>query len=109
MTEGDATFPVEEIQKLATDIIGSVLGSSVYNQSEVSKWSSSIVSTTINKLTSRYKGYKFIVTCVLMQKTGAGLNTAASCYWDSSTDGSCLTRWENKTITAIVQVFGVAI
>lgn len=109
MTDCDATFPVEEIQTIATDIIGSELGSCVYNPSEVGKWSSSIVKDTIDRLTSRYKGYKFIVTCVLMQKTGAGLNTAASCYWDLTTDGSCLTRWENKTITAIVQVFGVAI
>lgn len=29
----------------------------------------------------------FSVTCVIMQKSGAGLHTASSCYWDSSTDG----------------------
>lgn len=27
------------------------------------------------------------VTCVIMQKNGAGLHTASSCFWDSSTDG----------------------
>lgn len=27
------------------------------------------------------------VTCVVMQKNGAGLHMASSCYWDSSTDG----------------------
>lgn len=28
------------------------------------------------------------VTCVIMQKNGAGLHTASSCFWDSSTDGT---------------------
>lgn len=32
-----------------------------------------------------------------MQKTGAGLQSASSCYWDNQTDGSCTVRWENKT------------
>lgn len=27
------------------------------------------------------------VTCILMQKAGAGLCTAATCYWDPKTDG----------------------
>lgn len=29
----------------------------------------------------------FAVTCAVMQKTGAGLHTANSCYWDTSMDG----------------------
>ncbi|CAN8018641.1 unnamed protein product [Ixodes persulcatus] len=27
------------------------------------------------------------VTCVIMEKNGAGLHTATSCYWDNTTDG----------------------
>ena len=30
------------------------------------------------------------VTCVIMQKNGAGLHTASSCYWDNQTDGQSL-------------------
>lgn len=29
------------------------------------------------------------VTCVIMQKNGAGLHTASSAWWDNSTDGAC--------------------
>lgn len=29
------------------------------------------------------------VTCMIMQKNGAGLHTASSCYWNNETDGSC--------------------
>ena len=53
--------------------------------------------------------FPFLVNCVVMQKTGAGLHTAMSCYWDNNTDGSCTIKWENKTMYCIVTVFGLAI
>ena len=28
-------------------------------------------------------------TCIIMQKSGAGLHTASACYWDSNTDRKC--------------------
>lgn len=31
--------------------------------------------------------FVFTVTCVIMQKNGAGLHTASSCFWDNTTDG----------------------
>ena len=34
------------------------------------------------------------VTSVVMQKNGAGLHTASSCYWDNTTDGKA---FFNKT------------
>lgn len=49
------------------------------------------------------------VTCMIMQKNGAGLHTASSCFWNNETDGSCTVRWENKTMYCIVSVFGLAI
>ncbi len=44
-----------------------------------------------------------------MQKNGAALTTANSCYWDTTIDGSCTIRWENRTTYCIVTVFGLAI
>uniref|UniRef100_A0A182T746 Uncharacterized protein n=1 Tax=Anopheles maculatus TaxID=74869 RepID=A0A182T746_9DIPT len=43
------------------------------------------------------------ITCMIMQKNGAGLHTASSCYWNNETDGSCTVRWENKTMYCIVE------
>ena len=53
--------------------------------------------------------FSFLVTCVIVQKNGAGVHTSSSCFWDNSTDGSCTVRWENKTMYCIVSVFGLAI
>jgi hypothetical protein len=56
----------------------------------------------------------FIMDCVsrccqTFCAAGAGLHTAASCFWDSSTDGSRTVRWENKTMWCITTVFGLAL
>lgn len=29
------------------------------------------------------------VTCIIMQKNGAGLHTASTCFWDTKSDGQC--------------------
>ena len=49
------------------------------------------------------------MSCVLLEKSGAGLRVASSCYWDQTTDGSCTVRWENQAIACIVNVFGLAV
>ena len=49
------------------------------------------------------------MTCIIMQRNGAGLHTASTCFWDTNTDGSCSVRWENDTMHAIVTVFALHI
>jgi dynein light chain Tctex-type 1 len=44
-----------------------------------------------------------------MQRVGAGLHLASSCYWDASTDGSATFRWENKSMYCVVSVFALAV
>jgi len=75
----------------------------------VSQWSSNIVEQSLKRLTALGKPFKYVVSVVILQKTGAGLHTASSCYWDNATDGSCTVRWENKTMYVISSVFGLAI
>ena len=48
------------------------------------------IESCIKKLKDLNKPFKYIVTAVLMQKNGAGLHTATSCYWDNTTDGAPL-------------------
>jgi hypothetical protein len=44
-----------------------------------------------------------------MQKNGAGLNTAATMFWDTIKDGKVVVNWSNKTMHALVTVYGVSI
>jgi dynein light chain Tctex-type 1 len=108
-TGEEATFVVDEVSNVIKESIESVIGGSTYQHSKMNQWTSNVVEQCLNQLSKLGKPFKYIVTCVIMQKNGAGLHTASSCYWDNTTDGSCTVRWENKTMYVIVSVFGLAI
>lgn len=105
----ETTFVIDEVKQIIQESVENVLGASSYQNNKVNQWTSSIVEQCLNQLTKLGKPFKYIVTSVIMQKNGAGLHTASSCYWDNTTDGSCTIRWENKSMYCIVTVFGLAI
>lgn len=83
--------------------------SATYTHSRVPQWTSDVIENCMGRLKGLNKPFKYIVTCAIMQKTGAGLHMASSCYWDNTSDGSYTTKWENKTMYCIVSVFGLAL
>ena len=104
-----ASFVVDEVSGIIKEAIETTIGGNSYLTTKISVWTNSIVESTLASLTKLQKSFKYIVTCVIMQKNGAGLTTASSCFWDKEMDGSCTVRWENKTIYCIVTVLGLAI
>merc|ERR1712039_131847 len=108
-TTEETQFVVDEVSNIIKESIESTIGGNSYVHNKVNQWTNSVVESCLASLTKLQKPFKYIVTCVIMQKNGAGLHTASSCYWDNSTDGSCTVRWENKTMYCIVSVFGLAI
>lgn len=81
-----------------------------YTHSRVPQWTSDVIEACMRRLTQLNKPFKYIVTCAIMQKTGAGLHMASSCYWDNTSDGWVTHKYEgNKTCVCIVSVFGLAI
>uniref|UniRef100_A0A1B6CW43 Dynein light chain Tctex-type 1 n=1 Tax=Clastoptera arizonana TaxID=38151 RepID=A0A1B6CW43_9HEMI len=105
----ESQFVVDDVSSIIKEAIEDCIGGNAYQQSKVNQWTSAVVEGCITNLTKLEKPFKYIVTCTIMQKNGAGLHTASSCYWDNSTDGSCTVRWENKTMYCIVCVFGLGI
>ncbi|XP_060536017.1 dynein light chain Tctex-type [Cylas formicarius] len=105
----ETQFVVDDISKIIKEAIETVIGGNSYQNSKVNNWTTAVVEACTSELTKLMKPYKYIVTCIIMQKNGAGLHTASSCYWDNNTDGSCTVRWENKTMFCIVSVYGLAI
>jgi len=100
---------IEEANSLVKEQVDRVLGSSGYQHGQVNQWTASIVDQSIAQLTKLNKPYKYIVTCAIMQKTGAGLHLASACYWDNTTDITTTIRWENKTMYCVVTVYASAI
>lgn len=109
MDDNENQFVVDDVSKIIKDTIEGVISGNAYQQEKVNQWSASVSEQCLSALSKLKKSFKYVVTCSIMQKTGAALHTASSCYWDSGTDGTCTVRWENKTMYCIVSVFGLAI
>ncbi|XP_072299167.1 dynein light chain Tctex-type 1 [Eucyclogobius newberryi] len=107
--DDETTFVVEEVGKLIKESVEATIGGNAYQHNRVNQWTTNVVEQCLSQLSKLGKPFKYIVTCVIMQKNGAGLQTANACFWDNTTDGSCAVRWENKSMYCIVTVFGLAI
>ncbi|XP_032998563.1 dynein light chain Tctex-type 1-like [Lacerta agilis] len=105
----ETVFIVDEVSNIIKEAIEGTIGGNAYLHSKVNQWTTSVVEQILSHLTKLGKPFKSVVTCVIMQKNGAGLHTASSCFWDKSADGTCTVRWENKTMYCIVSAFGLAI
>ena len=46
-----------------------------------------VIELTMKRLKELNQPFKYIVTCAIMQKNGAGLHMATSTFWDNSSDG----------------------
>jgi dynein light chain Tctex-type 1 len=88
----ETSFVVDEVSNIIKESIEGTIGSHSYQQTKINTWTSNIVENILNSLTKLNKPFKYIVSCVIMQKNGAGLHTASSCFWDNTTDGSCTVR-----------------
>jgi len=102
-------FVMDEVSAIIKASLETVIGGNTYAAGRVNAWTAQVVEGVLGSLSKLDKTFKYIVTCVIMQKNGAGLHTASSCYWDNSTDGSCTVRWENKTMYCIVSVYGLCL
>jgi dynein light chain Tctex-type 1 len=92
----------------------------VFDEKMLSHWISGVCELVMEKcLFSQHhkKPFKYVVTCGIMQRTGAAVHSASSCYWDTVTDALISVVYPNRkvrdrqniTLTAIVNVFAVSI
>jgi dynein light chain Tctex-type 1 len=131
-----------------------------YDATKVNLWTNMVIDSCLKGLQGLGKPFKYIglcfehctmmpsfiarnqgravcvaVTCIIMQKNGAGMHTAAAAFWDTRKDGACCSfsihfklaivfvtapfflttlgmckvPWENATMHCIVTVFGLAV
>ncbi|XP_039112667.1 dynein light chain Tctex-type 3 [Hyaena hyaena] len=102
-------FNADEAHNIVKECIDGILGGEDYNQNNINQWTASIVEQSLTHLVKLGKPYKYVVTCALVQRSAYGFHTASSCFWDTTSDGTCTVRWENRTMNCIVNVFAIAI
>jgi dynein light chain Tctex-type 1 len=109
LQENESRFVAEDVSQQISEALESMFAGCSYQSSKIDPWTDQIVETSLGKLAALEKNFKYIVNAVIMQKTGAGLHAASSCYWDNNTDGSCTITWSNQTMHVVITVFGLAI
>uniref|UniRef100_A0A672GTZ0 Dynein light chain Tctex-type 3 n=1 Tax=Salarias fasciatus TaxID=181472 RepID=A0A672GTZ0_SALFA len=95
----EVIFNPDESSSLVKECIEGVIGGTDYNQNKVNQWTASIVEHSLTHLVKQGRPFKYILNCAIMQKSGAGLHTANSCYWDTATDGETQKQYQ-QTQTA---------
>mmetsp|Transcript_3771 Transcript_3771/g.9459 ORF Transcript_3771/g.9459 Transcript_3771/m.9459 type:complete len:136 (-) Transcript_3771:178-585(-) len=127
-------FPVETRAKpKILQVLQNILGPTPFLQAKMGMWTTTIIENVLKELKeindeSAKAGqqddeemgqlWKFIVTCHIQQKTGAGMSSATCCYWDNENDGHFSVSFDNTgfdekvgtdAIEAAVTVYFVAL
>ena len=105
----EVDFSVEDVENIVKNAVETTLKDVMYNGRKVDDWSNTVVDGALKGLQTLHRPFKYVVTSIILQKNGAGMNTATSCFWDTNKDGYCKVFWENPTMHCIVTVFGMAI
>eukprot|EP01038_Epipyxis_sp_PR26KG_P005610 gene5610-7745_t len=107
--DDSAEFSSEDVESIVRAAIHNSLNEYSYNGKKVNEWTNNIVTTCLKDLQGLGRPFKYIITCIIMQKVGAGLITTTSQYWDVSKDGYCKVPWQNPTMHCIVTVYGLSV
>lgn len=109
-TDEAAEFNSEEVEQFIRKAIHVALGGDAqYNPKKVNEWTNGIVTNVLKDLQALNRPFKYVITCIITQKIGAGLMSTASMFWDSSKDGYCKVPWQNNTMHCLVTVYGVSV
>jgi dynein light chain Tctex-type 1 len=104
-----AEFLPDDIEPIIRAAIHNSIHEQAYNVKKVNEWTNAIVTSCLKELQALARPFKYVITCTIMQKTGAALLCSASMHWDVMKDGNCKVSWENPTMHCIVTIYGVSV
>jgi len=111
----ESAWAGEEVEKMIVETLDGYLKELPYAEESVPHWINYICETVMKKLNDTRKPFKYIVSAVIMQRNGAGIHSATSCWWDATNDGVLTYVWPkekskdqvNKTMQCMVTVVGL--
>lgn len=98
-----------EVDSMIREAISQVVADNQFIHNKINAWSSNIVEGCLKRLAALQKPFKYVVTCNLSQKAGAGLHAASCQRWCDKTDGKLTVPWENDTMLILVTVYWLGI
>jgi len=91
----ELAFIPEQVEPILWKVVEDVLKPVAYDEALVQQWIDTICSRCLKELADMKKPYKYVVTCQIVQKNGAGHHTAHSCYWNREDDNLAIVSWPN--------------
>lgn len=83
----DIKIPSEKISEEVELLVKQKLQSEKWSPKKVDGWTKDLIENILKVLAEMKKPYKYVVTCIIMQKNGAGLYSTAGAIWNETTDG----------------------
>ena len=94
-----------EVDTMVREAITASVGDNQFLHTKIDTWSNNIVEGCLKRLAALNKPFKYVVTCNLTQKAGAGLHASSCTRWNEKTDGKLTVQWENNTMIILVTVY----
>ena len=109
--DDDMDFNSDQVQKIAAAAVNQAIGNEqiVYQKDKVNQWCQQIIDTCIKDLAKLDKPFKYAVTAIITQNNGAGLQSAATAFWEAKMDGLISVQLGSKTFYCIVTIFAMHI
>ena len=113
VTAKQLTFNHQELEEKITPVIEEVLADKAFDEDKVQHWINEICERIVKNLYDARKPFKYMVSCLIMQKTEAGLQTSTACNYEVNSDLTFQYIWPkekakepaNKTLHCILTVF----
>ncbi|KAJ2235466.1 hypothetical protein IWW45_002571 [Coemansia sp. RSA 485] len=102
---GYSTDDVYRILKASVDL---AIGSGEYHHSLLSELHQNIIDYAKKKIAAvRPPTHKSIVSCTIVQNTGAGFNISNAMHWDDQSDTLTTYKFQNQSMVIVVSAYMV--
>ncbi|CAN0219850.1 unnamed protein product [Ascophyllum nodosum] len=116
-TSEQLVFIPEQVESIVMAVIDGILRTEIYIEEKASHWVNIICEKSMQELHDLGKPFKYVVSCAIVQKNGAGFHTGHSAYWDMTIDNLCQVAWptekmreqQGSRMKCIVTVFGLSL
>ena len=101
---------IDDVNQIIRGVFENVLGEvkSLENE-KVGEWTDAIVHRCLDEMVKLKKPFKYIVTCIINQRDGAGLYSHSLCYFNNETDLLSSVSWDNDVLRSNVSIYAMAL
>ncbi|KAJ1647024.1 hypothetical protein J3B02_000045 [Coemansia erecta] len=99
-------YSTDDVYKFLKASVDLAIGSGEYHHSLLSELHKNIIDYAKKKIdTIRPATHKSIVSCTIVQNTGAGFNISNAMHWDDQSDSLTTFKFQNQSMIIVVSAY----